>query len=972
MTTSPSHTQPSPGSENTTTGPACTKETPCFICKLKELVKSRNAGAKFQDTPFKLNFVGCRLAHRVTDVFDDRMIFFFALPSEESEKALKDGGIEEGLIKDINAAAKELNSGKTPDGQNLPWRGVRRVACNSIELEPGKPVTGHRVVAMIPITTDPGLVRLYADHKDQEAEHQKAIDALSAEIQAFEAAKKKFAETLKPNLEKAGEALKKLPAPKKGSAKTQDYVDAEKAVKAAQDAIDAQKKEVKLTKMTNEAFDKKIDELIKEKNKILEAKQAKLKQLQTDWDRHELTKGEKGGFDYRYAFRNENGDIEGDGHAFFPLGHHPDFFKFYLHHWNKDGAAPALTVGLYTGNRVLTKHVLDEDFEDLISWPISERLQGIRANLKKNLAKLADFDKQCKAAIKKREAENALALKPLKNPAEKAKLKAEQTTAMAELRATQDKERKSLLKEVYSEKDEMSNEYLSLTGVRRSGTPPPPAGTWIVMACEVEKPEGGTAPLKDEDKFVIEGDMYDKRTGREIRLHYFELKKTLKAVTIIEHFPAAEAEKLPKNSKIVAKQPMYETGGTLTPIGADDILIVQAMIGGTNVHRGHSLKTDGGNVSAKYESQKKVYNWSTGCQVSPYFNDFNLFILLCGLSKRWECLTDKSATTSECPRIKPGSATEPDPFVWEHALTSFAFPSDDLAEKINKDTKSLQKEIESSQKAVSQLIDKWYKDKAQKKIPRPAKDAEAEKTMVETYAGRIGELEQALAEEKAANEKADAVGGAKTDAEKLARAKADEAWAARKLELEKLKQEKQELDEAIAQRVDFTARKHKLQTLNAELTGFDKTRSFLDRERWLDKLQESLVAYQADETAPEALAAADSAAKSIPDELKALKKTAYERAVKMNHDWMRTCDLAYGAFNYISYGEGKKHPDVCKSVGNKCRHCGKKFSYSLIELDEKIATAEFKSIVALDTDFTKKVWKDDSKEAHPLWQGFGA
>ena len=180
------------GSGTGTSAGRCTEATPCFVCSLKAIVKEQGIGASFTDEPFVANLVGCRKAFSLTNKFDDRMIVFFALPDEPDEYALRGAAIDAEVIADVSAAAKELNRKKGPGV------GVRLVACSRVELTPGRPHDGHRVVAMLPITTDPGLVRTTEKLKQLQAalEELQGADGQGGRIKELRDAKQRLTELL--------------------------------------------------------------------------------------------------------------------------------------------------------------------------------------------------------------------------------------------------------------------------------------------------------------------------------------------------------------------------------------------------------------------------------------------------------------------------------------------------------------------------------------------------------------------------------------------------------------------------------------------------------------------------------------------------------------------------------------------------------------------------------------------------------
>lgn len=891
-----------PGSGTATSGGACSKETPCLVCRLKAIVAAQGAGAKWDDSPFALNMVGVRLAHSISDKFDDRMIAFFSLPAAESATTLKDGKIEDALVSDIAAAASALNGASAK-----PGRGVRRVPCSAVELEPGKPAAGHRVVAMFPITTDPGLVRLPAQQDKEEKRLEDAVAAADAQLKLLKDSKKTFEGELVPALEAKGKALEALPRPAKGQPKTPERIQAETELQAVKDKINALAVQLKWRSVTSAELDRQIA-----------ASQQTRERLDTQlqsWRSGELTEGERNAFEgYRYAFRTEFG-WEGDDHALFPLGHHADRFLLYLHHASSQSAAPALTVGVFLGERVITGKTLKKDFVSLMSWPQQQRVDPVTGENKRSSKALEKTFQDETRALDRNKAKPP----PGADTTTKAAIEAQNKKAKDDLVADQSRRRSALLDQNSRALDEASREYLTLVRARQAAASPPP-GALVVLGCEVKKPDG-TAPLADDDLFEITGDPRGTRAGRELRLHYYALAKTpAEGLEIHAHHPAGDRPALPAGSKIVAKGLMYESAGKLLPLADDDVLEVQAKIGGTNVHRGHNLSVQGGAVSASSESLTVVHNWSTGCQVFGLFADFNLFILLAGLSKRWRCL--RAGGGADCPRIESGTETAPDPFVWAHTSNSPSFPPDALTKKIKADTATLQASRKSAQADVKAKVDAWYK--AHTSVRKPSKDAAAEQGVRAWYTQQLAELDAKISTQKAAVP--------------------PDAAAVQELQTQRdaLAAEGKAITDAADSRDGIDARITALAEVQSKLPAGGSA-TFAAKEATLNDISAALTDAAARFSAqPEAKSAADAGKQAVTDALTAMKKDAYVRAVKMKHDWLRTCDLA--------------------------TTCPKRTSYTLIELPATDPTGKA-GVDGLDSEFVKKV---DGAEVYPKWQGFGA
>jgi hypothetical protein len=313
--------------------------------------------------------------------------------------------------------------------------------------------------------------------------------------------------------------------------------------------------------------------------------------------------------------------------------------------------------------------------------------------------------------------------------------------------------------------------------------------------------------------------------------------------------------------------------------------------------------------------------------VTPHFVDYNLFILLAGLSKRWKCLHKTPVPT--CPRIQPGSASEPDPFVWEHAKTKASLPTDALNAEIKADTKSLQDERAAAQKDVMAKVDAWFK--AQKKKTRPQKDDEVEAQAVAWYDQRATELASKVGADQAA-----VTAAAGSPALTQAQATLDQDTAKQTA----LVTEQQDLANAIAKRKELDARAAALKSVVSGLGT--KTEPFSDKKADLEAQAKSLgdlAATYDDKLEAKKLALAGQQADQ--DLIGAMPAEAYDRAVKMNHDWMRECDLA--------------------------QTCPERFSYTLIELSPSDPSGRPQSVAALDAEFSKKV---SGADAYPKWNGF--
>jgi len=93
----------------------------------------------------------------------------------------------------------------------------------------------------------------------------------------------------------------------------------------------------------------------------------------------------------------------------------------------------------------------------------------------------------------------------------------------------------------------------------------------------------------------------------------------------------------------------------------DDYLLLRMTAGGTNIHRAHNVKlpASGQRLQGGAPSDK-VASWSEGCQVFPDWKDFNFFITLCAVAKRWRCASFHRRTPKdhECDVLEVGEGKE--------------------------------------------------------------------------------------------------------------------------------------------------------------------------------------------------------------------------------------------------------------------------------------------------------------------------
>jgi len=99
--------------------------------------------------------------------------------------------------------------------------------------------------------------------------------------------------------------------------------------------------------------------------------------------------------------------------------------------------------------------------------------------------------------------------------------------------------------------------------------------------------------------------------------------------------------------------------GKETRLADDEVVLLRKNVGGTNMHRAHNapgLPGPDGRLHGPARASLNVSNWSEGCQVFPSSDEFNLFISLCAVSKRWLCVCRKGgAGGAECKVLEAGT-----------------------------------------------------------------------------------------------------------------------------------------------------------------------------------------------------------------------------------------------------------------------------------------------------------------------------
>jgi hypothetical protein len=157
----------------------------------------------------------------------------------------------------------------------------------------------------------------------------------------------------------------------------------------------------------------------------------------------------------------------------------------------------------------------------------------------------------------------------------------------------------------------------------------------------------------DPDKDVIEGK--DPTTGRKFVgparqawawattgrfLSPFPVHQ-IRSSAGVERLEGARARiELDRTDGSPAVKAYLVRGEERTRVDGEAEYVIEARIGGTNIHRGHGVvpsATAPDGWEGQYQTDL-VSNWSTGCQVFRFFADFDVFFRLVGLSRRSRCV----------------------------------------------------------------------------------------------------------------------------------------------------------------------------------------------------------------------------------------------------------------------------------------------------------------------------------------------
>jgi hypothetical protein len=619
----------------------CDKQ-PCVVCRLRQAVQAQASDAKISTKPLEANLVGIRRFPSVNSEFDDRMAVFFSLPTPSSGAKLDGGNVvdakgsvilEKELLEDLARLAKASHAmADNPPASTkaLPKR-VRLVPCHRTEEGEKDPSDRTWVLAIFTVSTDPGLVAR-AELKTKLPATKKEIDELKADIERRKEIEKKVA-----NLVKAWKDLAEELKTKPADAKPEDRKQLQERVKAAQDDIAKEKaalgkmpelaslekalKQLESDKAAIEARDAELAAVDQKKKpaaakKVVKAGDAAAQGLDADGkaldkgiaalERVRAAKEEALAADQAEADLVEKGTVParfreyyravmevpegyaGEGRALMPLGAHGQFYEVGLHH-----GAPALTVGYFDGWRVATgKFVRDEYLRFQNFQNVLPRVRLLVRNGKKEPETTSYADRKADhlPLLEASRAGGAL----------KAWLRDDDLGEIVEL----DPENDEVLVANWKVSQRVKVAAGAALGAPRR-----------FRVIEVRSGSAEPAPPPNPTDLVLE-----RRGSGPID------------VWLEERDPS-----LPKDAK-----------PTVKPVIDGDQYVLVSKVGFTNAHRAHNVDfragavgEDGkpGALSAGDKQWNTVSNWSVGCQVFRFFDDFNLFLRMCQTSKRWLCAT---------------------------------------------------------------------------------------------------------------------------------------------------------------------------------------------------------------------------------------------------------------------------------------------------------------------------------------------
>lgn len=636
---------------------------PCVVCRLRAAAKAQAPDAKISTAPLEANLVGIRRFPAVSSEFDDRMAVFFALPTAAAGARLDRGNVvdakgavilEKELLEDLERLVKASHAmaAKPPEGAGkapLPKR-VRLVPCHRTEEGAKDPSDRTWVLALLTVSTDPGLVGR-VELKTKLPATKKAIDDLKTEIDERKELDKEVAELVKA-WKALAESLKKKPA----DTKPEDRKELQERVKKAQQELAKGKaalgelpelaslekalKQIEADKAAIEARENELAAAEQKKKpaadkKVVKAGDAAAKQLDDDAkaldkraaalekaraakeaalaaDQADADLVEKGTVPARFreyyrAVMEVPEGYAGEGRALMPLGWHGQMYGVGLHH-----GAPALTVGYFDGWRVATGKFVREEylrFQNFQNVLPRVRLLIRHGKPEPEIASYADRpaghlplleaskeDATLKAWLRDDDAGEIVALDPERDEVLVSNWKVTQLVKVAAGAALGAPRRFPVI-EIRSGSAEPA---------------PPEKATDLVME------RRGTGPME---------------------------------VWLEERDPSA---------------PLGAKPGT-KPIVDGDQYVLASKVGFTNAHRAHNVdfqrdatEADGkpGALAPGDKQWNVVANWSVGCQVFRFFDDFNVFLRLSQLSKRWLCATKKGPGESRSTKALRELATQ--------------------------------------------------------------------------------------------------------------------------------------------------------------------------------------------------------------------------------------------------------------------------------------------------------------------------
>jgi hypothetical protein len=563
-----------PATVTTLRAPRCEgpEHTRCFVCRLTLYLSASpdtrpvlTVAAPVTE-PLTLNIVGIRRENSLSDKFDDYMAAFFMLPRTDQFKTVK-SDVEEALLEDLKKAA---TADKAKDQ-------VKIVHCSR---------NGAWVVALFPVTTDPGWVARKSDlaHKDKEIQTAETLKTDRKKLD--DKAKTAGDDSSKKAKALSDEKAKRPTDPIALAAATKDFKDA----KAQLGAVLAAR--VKRRLRTTAQYDKAIEKLQKEKQALEERFKAYKEGHSSTTDREQ----EEG------IFEMSEGGEEGffaEGRAMISPGHHPGKYFYFIHQATKidrPNAHTALHVDVLPGLRI---------------WSVKHIVEAPRRFIETRRArKVTEGGK---------------------------------TTDHGDSPVTVD---------VYDTADAAKRE--------------------VVL--------DGKA-LGDDDELVIAKTLKHLKVGAlstAVPSGIPVVARIKKVDGTVERFPASPETTLRLVRSGSSVQAWLDVSGTRTQLEDGAQVHLKSRVMGTNIHRAHNTEIDSAGELKGKEGSGRVANWSEGCQTFPRFEDFNLFLRMCAVSKRWRCQQAGVPPGADCRRLDTQSESEA-PGPGEQVLSDWGAPQFDNA-----------------------------------------------------------------------------------------------------------------------------------------------------------------------------------------------------------------------------------------------------------------------------------------------------